>query len=307
MKKNQYQLQLLLSLLLLVFLGFAQWSSAQSENPNKKPKNHLKTDFPITYHNGLVLTGPQDVYFIWYGCWDNTCGNSGDSVSQTILTDFMSNVGATPYYEILTTYTNAAGYGPSGAAFYGGSASDQYSHGSELTISDLLEIVSNQITNRRLPQDPNGIYVVFASADVASPATGFCDASAQPFHGLGEALGSEFRYAFVGNPMRCPSVEAPQFVVNGNLLPTPNGSFAADGMANTLAHVLSSTVTNPRFTGWFDRYGLQNADKCGGQFGTTYLTANGATANIRLGQRDYLIQQNWINEKKGHCAMNLSL
>ena len=142
---------------------------------------------------------------------------------------------------------------------------------------------------------------------MSSPATGFCDASAQPFHGLGEALGSEVRYAFVGNPMRCPSAEAPQFVVNGTLLPTPNGSFAADGMANTLAHVLSTTTTNPRFTGWFDRYGLQNADKCDGEFGTTYLTTNGATANIKLGQRDYLIQQNWVNERKGRCAMNLSL
>jgi hypothetical protein len=79
-------------------------------------------------------------------------------------------------------------------------------------------------------------------------------------------------------------------------------------MANTLAHVLSTTITNPTGTGWFDRYGLQNADKCDGQFGPTYLTTNGARANLKLGQRDYLIQQNWINnDRKGHCAMNSSL
>ena len=40
------------------------------------------------------------------------------------------------------------------------------------------------------------------------------------------------------------------------------------------------------------------------KIGTTYLTTNGATANIKLGQRDYLIQQNWVNDRKGHCAMN---
>ena len=270
MKTKFTNLQILILLVAASFVWLAQPGSAQSVTSSQNAPGNGKTDSRILYHNGLVLTGPQDVYFIWYGCWDNTCGNNGDTNSRTILTDFMSNVGATPYYAILTAYTNADGYGPSGAAFYGGSAVDQYSRGSALTISDLQGIVSDQITNRRLPQDPNGIYVVFASADVSSPATGFCNASAQPFHGLGEALGSEVRYAFVGNPTRCPSVEAPQFVVNGTLLPTPNGSFAADGMASTLAHVLSTTITNPRGTGWFDRYGLQNADKCDGQFGPTY-------------------------------------
>ena len=306
MKTNKTNLRLLVLLLAMMFIA-VQPTSAQTVTSGQKQTGHVNTSTKILYHDGLVLSGPQDVYFIWYGCWDNTCGNNGDSNSQTILTDFMSNVGATPYYAILTTYKNADGFGPSGAAFYGGAAVDRYSHGSDLTISDLQGIVSDQLTNRRLPEDPNGIYVVLASADVSSPATGFCDSSAEPFHGLGEALGSEFRYAFVGNPTRCPSVEAPQFVANGTLLPTPNGSFAADGMANTLAHVLNTTTTNPRFTGWFDRYGLQNADKCDGQFGSTYTTANGGRANIKLGQRDYLIQENWINDRKAQCSMGVAL
>jgi hypothetical protein len=75
-------------------------------------------------------------------------------------------------------------------------------------------------------------------------------------------------------------------------------NLAADAMANTLAHVLSTTITNPDNDGWFDRYGLQNADKCDGQFGPTYSTANSARANLKLGQRDYLIQQNWINDRR---------
>jgi hypothetical protein len=70
---------------------------------------------------------------------------------------------------------------------------------------------------------------------------------------------------------------------------------------------LAEVVTDPTGGGWFDRYGLENAAKCVGQFGTTYLTANGARANLRLGRRDYLIQQNWVNDRKGHCAMNQSL
>ena len=43
-----------------------------------------------------------------------------------------------------------------------------------------------------------------------------------------------------------------------------------------------------------------------GQFGQTYVTSNGARANLRLGSRDYLIQHNWVNFRKGRCAINQS-
>lgn len=56
--------------------------------------------------------------------------------------------------------------------------------------------------------------------------------------------------------------------------------------------------------GWYDGFGLGKADKCEGQFGSTYETANGAKANLRLGQRAYLIQQNWANDGEGRCRMN---
>lgn len=31
--------------------------------------------------------------------------------------------------------------------------------------------------------------------------------------------------------------------------------------------------------------------------------SNGGPANIRLGQRDFMLQQNWVNARKGYCAM----
>ena len=71
-----------------------------------------------------------------------------------------------------------------------------------------------------------------------------------------------------------------------------------------LAHVLSTIVTNPFGDGWYDRFGLENADKCQGKFGETYTTANGARANIMLGQRDFLVSQNWVNDGHGRCALS---
>jgi hypothetical protein len=54
---------------------------------------------------------------------------------------------------------------------------------------------------------------------------------------------------------------------------------------------------------------LENADKCqdalgNPAFGPTYVTANGARANVRIGVQDFLIQQNWVNDRKARCAMS---
>ena len=61
----------------------------------------------------------------------------------------------------------------------------------------------------------------------------------------------------------------------------------------------STPVTDPTFGAWFDRLGLEPADKCVWTFGTTYTAPNGARANVRLGSRDYLLQQLWVPSKTG--------
>jgi hypothetical protein len=81
---------------------------------------------------------------------------------------------------------------------------------------------------------------------------------------------------------------------------------AADAMVSWLAHALNAVVTNPENDGWFDRYGLENSEKCEGTYGTTYPVTNlwgeSALANVQFGSRHYLLQQNWVNGKKGHCS-----
>lgn len=306
MKTNKTKLQSLLALLLLVFAGLGQSASAQSTTGTQKPTSSVRTSSRILYNGGYVLIGSANVYVIWYGCWDETC-QAGNTLTQSITRDFMVNVGSSPYMQINTMYPNGSGQTPSGALLYGGEAFDQYSHGLELTAVDIQAIVRDQILGNHVPPDPAGIYLVIASADVGSTATGFCVPGALPHHGTGFANGSQFKYGFVGNAARCPSVAAPQFLdSNGTQLATPNGNLAGDAMITTIAHLVNVVITNSLGDAWFDRYGLQTADKCVGEFGPTYLV-NGGRANIKLGQRDFLLQQNWINDKKGHCALNSSL
>jgi hypothetical protein len=49
---------------------------------------------------------------------------------------------------------------------------------------------------------------------------------------------------------------------------------------------------------------MENGDKCAWKFGATYTTANGQKANMKLGARDFLIQQNWVNAKNATSGAN---
>ena len=303
--KKRTNVQIVLMLLAIAFLSMTGSASAQDSSTGPKPAGTTKIDNRITYHNGPIVTGTPNLYIVWYGCWgDPNCGAGGDNGTLWVLGDFFSNLGSTPYFQINSTYPDSIGNVPSGALVYAGTAVDKtYNNGRELTASQIQGIIATQMVHGELPLDPSGIYLVLASADVGSTSTGFCVASEPPHHGYGTYLGTQFRYAFVGNPLRCPTVAAPQFFKGRNVLPTPNANLAADAMASTIAHVLSTLITDPLGSGWFDGNGLENADKCDGQFGLTYAVANGARANVKMGARDYLLQENWVNDGKGRCAL----
>jgi len=262
----------------------------------------------MVYHDGPVLTGVQNFYVIWYGCWGSAnCGSMGDQQTMTVFDQFLLLIGNSPYAQINSTYTDSSGQPAASAFIFGGDVIDSaYARGVELTPSDIAGIISDQVNNFRLPLDPRGIYIVISSADIASNATGFCTPSAPPFHAPGIVNGVLTNYIYLGNPKRCPTVAGPQFSPSG---PTPNNSYAGDVLISNFAHALNGIVTNPRDNGWFDRYGLENADKCqdalgNPAFGQTYVTANGARANVRIGVTDFLVQQNWVNDRKARCAVS---
>ena len=261
--------------------------------------NNVKTNTRILYHDGPIMAGTTAVYVIWYGGWNGSAPGNNPA-TQSLLVDLITNLGSTPYFSINTAYPDSAGFTPSGALIYAGSFYDDYSRGSELNILSIRGIISDKLASFELLLDPNGIYLVLGTADISASDTGFCTPKVTPHHGDFVFSGTTVKYAFVGNALRCPSAAAPQFPGG----PTPNNDLAADAMASTIAAVLSTIVTNPIGNSWFDRYGLENASKCQGTFGETYTTANGARANMRLGQRDWLLQQNWVNHpRKGYCAL----
>jgi len=242
----------------------------------------------INYHGGPVMLGTTTVYYIWYGDWS---GNS----ATTILTDFASSIGGSPYFNINTTYYDGANRHVSNSVAFGGSTTDSYSRGSALTDADIPAIVSSAITSGRLPGNPNGAYFVLTSQDVAE-TSGFCTRYCG-WHTYGTLTGTNIKYAFVGNADRCPSACAAQTT-------SPNGNAGADAMASVIAHELEEMVTDPNLNAWYDTRGAENADKCAWTFGAVSNAPNGSFYNMLLGARQYLIQRNWVNASGGFCALS---
>ena len=263
-------------------------------NGNGQANRNRPNGSGISYHGGPVMLGTVNVYYIWYGNWS---GNS----ATTILTDLANGIGGSPYFNINTTYYNGSGVHVSNLVHYAGSANDNYSQGKSLTDAQIQTVVSSAIANglnglpNGLPKDTNGVYFVLTSADVTA-SSGFCTQYCG-WHTHGTISGSDIKYAFIGNPDRCPS--ACEWQTTG-----PNGTGGADGMASIIAHELEEAVTDPDLNAWYDNRGYENADKCAWTFGATFTSPNGALANMTLNSRYFLIQRNWVNAGSGSCAMS---
>jgi hypothetical protein len=244
----------------------------------------------IYYHGGplIVGTGGVNVYAIWYGNWAN-------NTATNIIADFLNSEGGSPYYHINTTYYNGSNVHLLNEISFLGSTTDNYSQGTSLGDAQIQAIVSSAISSKRLPPDSNGVYFVLTSSDV-SETSGFCNQYCG-WHTHGTISGIDIKYAFVGNPDRCPNA------CEAQTASSPNGNTGADGMVSVIAHELEEAASDPDLNAWFDSRGEENADKCAWTFGTTYPVGNGSLANMKLGTRNFLIQQNWVNANGGYCAL----
>ena len=250
-----------------------------------------RTKNRIEYHDGQIQLLTQDAFFILYGNW----GDPDTSTNVKILTDVITHC-PRPYTDILRAYTDFAGRAPTGCFLVSLPIVDAYSHGTTLSDADVADVVRHQLDVGAVPEDPVGIYVVIASADVAESSgfgTSYC-----AWHGRFLYDGIPAHIGFLGWPEAAPTACAPNGI-------GPNGTVGADAAASHLMGMLTGYLTDPEFNGWYDKLGLEMADKCVWTFGTTYTAANGAKANVRFGTRDFLLQQLWLPGKNGGaCALH---
>jgi len=293
----------------------------------------------ITYNGGPVMRA-STVFYIWYGGWTN-------NTAPAILSDLASNIGGSPYFGINTSYTDTTGRVANNVTF-GGSATVGYSHGTAIDGTVVRQIVTDVLNAGQLPVTANGVYFVLTSSDVSVAGRNASDAFCLSFcgwHTHATIQNTDIKFAFIGNPDRCPAACEAQTT-------SPNSNAGADGMASIIAHELDESVSDPDLNAWANTGIEENGDLCAWNFGTEYrvpvlpvivgtfsaapsapattvsaapastLSAASATlaapaaataiiidppfpttrANTHLGNRDYLLQTNWLNAGGGFCS-----
>lgn len=280
-------------------------------------------NLPIIYRGGSVMTQPVDVYYIWYGNWI-------DANTTSILEEFMRNLGTSPWYQIDTAYYQQIGVTPilsdsgTGEAGDAGlpkiyvtsqinfvkSVSVGYTRGTTLQDSDISGIVGDAITANLVPADPNAVYFVLTSADVQE-ATGFCYQYCG-WHSNYIINNQNLHVAFIGDTGFCEWCNLKEKYAEAGVPTSPNNDWSADSMASVIAHELVESVTNPNpndttgYSSWVDYDGEEVGDKCAWTFGQPFETPNKSVANVTIGNRNYMIQQNWVLDiAGGRCDLHL--
>jgi len=247
----------------------------------------------IYYGGGPVMSGSTNVYVVYYGNWT--------TFAKGIVDTWLQHIGGSHYYKVNTTYDDTTGahiqnvvnYNPATNSYH-----DAYSLGKSLTDAKLQTIVSNAIAGGHLPSDhTNGVYFILTAKDVSVSALGgtFCGTFCG-YHSPSNNIvsGETIKYAFVGNPAKCPTGCSGNIAVYGDTK-TPNGDVGADGAISIMFHELSETVSDQFVTfangAWGDNVTEESGDVCNFYFGTTKVLGSGAHYNDTINGKNYLMQQ----------------
>jgi len=264
----------------------------------------------MNYHGGPVLKGPVAIYDILYGSWVNGGPRSSDNggtinLIETWIGNPTTGNDNDRWEKINSTYGDNTG-NVLGHATLTKDAFDNFSAGTTLSTNNnsLQGVVARAINTGGLPLNANAVYFVLATSEVtattgtAAYCSQFCG-----FHAHTTINGVDIKYAFIGNPDRCPSACEPQFPVS------PNQNPAADAMVNVMAHELVESISDPDLNAWFDSAGQENADKCVFKYGPVQFDASGAKYNQTITGTaiglHWLIQMNWENSRGGGCSQQL--
>ena len=280
-------------------MGYGVPASSVSDASNTK-FNVVQGKNGINYYGGPLVTNGMNVYLIWYGDWSK-------NTATTILPDFVKGLNGSSYMNIASSYTDLNGKKSSSIVNYISSTNVGYTKGKDkkgnpngLNVVDVAGVITNTVKSGTLPKDPNGVYVVMSSADVPGN-DGFCQRFCGYHNSYAISPVFAYKFIFVGNTDQCSSACG---VITNAGANTPNGNSGADGMASILAHEFLELATDPNFDGWHTSNGSEVGDLCSWNFGSSYKTKSGAAANVKLGNRDFMIQQEWVNAYGGKCAMS---
>ena len=264
----------------------------------------------IFYHGGPVLQSGTKVAAVYWASAPiyNSAPAAGThgagSSDASLIGTFLRGLGGSPYFNINHSYTNG-----SGQAIVNSLSYTQYwanntsvpSNGASVSDAQMVAMLQAGFNNGSITYDASTVYAIFTAGTVnlgGGFGTQYC---AYHTHGTVTVNGASKTVLYAAMPYDYAYASACT-----SSLAAANGSLdkGADYEVNTLGHEIEETTTDMMGTAWYDNRGYENADKCAWTWGATYTTAAGGKANMNLGGRDFLVQQNWVNSGTGGCKLS---
>jgi hypothetical protein len=227
---------------------------------------HAGSSSNLLYHNGAIIPAASVTAIFWGTSWKLYTG-----VKMSGIDTFYTGFNGSHYAKTSDEYTGTNGQVVTSALTYNGHLRDVTAASGGGSTTAILNEVARVITT----PVPNGYYPVYV--DLPRGSAGYCG-----WHSWGTINGVLVQFAFFWNLDGDPGCN-PQSTV------TTDEGLAA--IANTSAHELSEARTDPDGTGWYDRRGQENGDKCNWNFLDPYVTFNDGT--------EWKVQSEWSNNAGG--------
>jgi hypothetical protein len=259
----------------------------------------------ISYHGGTVIAGPAvtkvvAIYWSTGTIYAGQAAGAGSGASDpTLIGSFLRSLGGSPYFNINTTYYNAAGsrvLNQVGYTSFWSTGSDCAGPTASPTDAQMVALISCGLNAGRIAYDPNTVYAIFTGSGI-NLGGGF-GSSYCAYHTHGTSSKGLVYYAAMPYNQQYPANCTANY-------PSPNADVAGNSEVNTLAHEIEETTTDAMGNAWFDNRGYENADKCAWTWGTVQTASNGGRYNMTLADGNhYLVQRNWVNSGSGGCAIS---
>lgn len=270
----------------------------------------------LTYHDGPVLHTFTGYVIFWAPPRQTLSPDVGSARFEQLVRQYLSDVGGTAFYGLLTQYWDHQGP-VRNVATLGGWYYDQTPYPRAGTQSDPLQDgdIVNEISRVRHARGwkvtPGAVFIVVTAYDTqecakseygaactfSSNSSGFCAYhSATSYSGDSGAKNAPnyLPYIYLANTHDCAYL--PTF----DTAPPPYGAAGVDAVINELSHEQFETITDPVNGGWYDGDPGTGeiGDKCYTSFGPT--DGDGATVTLAHGHT-YVAQREWSN-LSGGCA-----
>jgi hypothetical protein len=265
-------------------------------------------------------------------------GSKGDGEEDRSLVGyFLNNVGGSAYWNINSTYydqidgrrnfvKNSMAYDSFWAANFNAPNS-----GGTVGFIDMINLIETGFASRALKYDPNTLYMIFTGPGVnlgggfSRTRLGYCAFHSAYWYNDGSRVvqfaampydadfNPDHPFTYVGSDGKT------HYAVCTHLTKGPNGDLGADATVSGMVHEIEENATDPVtlypdgkggfdgfFAGWYDENFEENGDKCAYYYGPNGPRQNRLDFwNIRIGEKQFLVQQNWSNVAPQGCLAGL--